>query len=175
MHGVIFTSFLQFCWSELGPQADEIWAGRPRYLAVEAYPDGDFDALVDGAAEVTGRSRRELLLDFGTYTAQTMFLLLRPEYYESSAGTREFLLGVEERIHEVLRRTIPGVAPPRLNVVPLGEHGVSITYTSERRLCDMLEGLVVGTAGFYGERFAIEQTACMNRGDLACCFFVLPA
>jgi hypothetical protein len=175
VHGVIFTSFRQFSWSELGSQADEIWAGRPRYLAVEAYPDEDFDALVDHAAEVTGMSRRELLLAFGAYTSQTMFLLLRPEYYESSTGTRDFLLGVEERIHEVLRRTIPGVAPPRLNVVPLGEHGVSITYTSERRLCHLLEGLVVGTAGFYGERVAIEQTTCMERGDVACCFFVTPA
>jgi hypothetical protein len=175
LHGVIFTSFRQFTWSAFPAETDAIWEGLPRYLAVDTYPDEDFDVLVARAAEMTDMSPRDVLIAFGSYTSQTMFLLLRPEFYESSKGTREFLLGVEERIHEVLRRTIPGAAPPRLNVVPLGEHGISITYTSDRGLCDMLEGLVIGTAGFYGERFDIEQTTCMHRGDVACCFFITPA
>lgn len=174
MHGLIFTSFRQFAWSELGDAADEILAGRPRYLAVATYPDEEFLSLVDRTLEVTGLPRRELMLRFGAYTAQTIFRLLRPEFYAGSAGTRQFLLDVEERIHETLRQTMEGARPPRLTVVPLGADGVSISYTSDRGLCDLLEGLVVGTARHYGEQVAIDQTTCMHRGDPACCFFVTP-
>ena len=51
---------------------------------------------------------------------------------------------------------------------------VSVTYTSDRGLCDLLEGLLVGTAAHYRESFEIEQTTCMERGDHGCCFFVTP-
>jgi hypothetical protein len=175
VHGLIFTSFRQFCWSHYPAEADAIWAGLPRYLAVDSYPDGDFDALVERAVQETGDERREVLLSFGRYTAQTIFRLLKPEYYEASNGTVDFLLGVEERIHETVRATITGAAPPRLQVVRLGADGVSISYTSDRALCDLLEGLVQGTAEYYREQFEIAQPTCVRRGDAACCFFVTPA
>lgn len=50
-----------------------------------------------------------------------------------------------------------------------------ISYTPERRLCELLEGLVHGTAEHYGEAVKLEQTQCMHRGDIGCAFFVAPA
>jgi predicted hydrocarbon binding protein len=175
VHGLIFTTLRQFTQAQLPEHADAIWAGQPPFLAVAAYPDEDFDALVERVSAVTGASRPAILRDFGRYTGKTAFLLLRPEYYAAASGTRDFLLNVEERIHETVRATIPGAAPPHLQVVALGDRGVSIVYTSERRLCHLLEGLVIGTADYYGERFEIEQATCVERGDLACSFFVTPA
>jgi hypothetical protein len=175
VHGLIFTSFRQFSRSQYPDRADAIWEGLPHYLAVDAYPDEDFELLVERAASATGSSRRAVLLQFGCYTAMTAFRLLRPDYYEAAAGTRDFLLGIEEKIHEEVRATIEGAAPPNIQVVALGEAGVSISYTSDRGLCDLLEGLVVGAAAHYGEPFDIEQPMCAQRGDTACCFFVTPA
>ena len=71
-----------------------------------------------------------------------------------------------------MRATIPDARPPQLDVQPLGEDGVRITYTSPRRLCTLLEGLVEGTATYYEERAEIAQAACMLRGDPACVFDV---
>lgn len=175
MHGLIFTSFRQFSRSHYPGADDAIWEGLPQYLAVDAYSDEDFDALIERTAGVTGDAPREVLLQFGRYTGKTIFRLLRPEYYEASGGTAKFLLGVEEQIHQAVRASIADAAPPKLQVVPLGEGGVSISYTSERGLCDLLEGLVLGTAEHYRERFDIEQATCAKRGDHACCFFVTPA
>jgi hypothetical protein len=79
---------------------------------------------------------------------------------------------VEERIHDLVRATIPDAAPPRLHVTPLGRHDVVVTYTSERRLCRLAEGLVDGVADYYGENARIEHPQCMLRGDLACALFV---
>jgi len=55
----------------------------------------------------------------------------------------------------------------------MGENGISIVYTSPRRLCAMLRGLVEGTARHYGETVHIEERSCMHRGDEACTFEIL--
>ena len=79
---------------------------------------------------------------------------------------------METRIHELVRATIPNAGPPQLVVGELGDDGVSIVYTSPRRLCVLLRGLTEGTARHYGERAAIEEMNCMRRGDAACTFGV---
>lgn len=84
------------------------------------------------AADATGSDRTTILRRFGVYTGMSAFRLLCPEYYTESADTRAFLLGIEERIHEVVRRTLPEAARPRRDITPLGNTGVSITYTSPR-------------------------------------------
>ena len=74
-----------------------------------------------------------------------------------------------------MRATISGVSPPELHVQPFGEVGVLISYTSERQLCAMLEGLVLGTAAHYGEAVVADEIQCMRRGDAGCVFTVTRA
>ena len=165
MHGLILTSLLDF-------------AGRREsdgFRADRAYPDEDFEELVQELAAERGVSRDDLLRRFGRFAATTTFLRLHPEYYAESSGTREFLLDVERRIHELVRATVPDARPPHLRVAPLGAEGVAVTYTSDRRLCAMLEGLVEGVALHYGETFSVTHKQCMLRGDLGCAVFVEPA
>jgi Haem-NO-binding len=169
VHGLIFTSFLEFLATRDGPPEQ-----TNAYAPNDAYPDEDFQALVARASEAAGVPPRELLREFGIYAANVSFANLFPAAYADAADTRGFLLTVEQHIHELVRATIPGARPPKLNVRPLGERGVCITYTSDRGLCDLLEGLVAGTARYYGETFAIEQIMCMRDGGLACTFLVQP-
>lgn len=174
MHGLIFTAFRQYCWTRLDEHSDEISRELPNYVMTESYPDEEFEALVERAVEASGRSRRDILVDFGRFTGFWVFRVMRGDYYEESGSTRRFLLGVESRIHETVRESTPLAAPPRLHVMPLGDHGVSISYTSERKLCELLEGLVLGVAEYYGETVSIEQPLCMHRGDVACSVLVQP-
>jgi hypothetical protein len=170
VHGLIFISFLDF----MGKHFGDGWSDSS-YLASEAYADDEFHSLVERASTATGRPRADLLREFGVFAATEAFAGLYPGYYAESGDTRSFLLAVEDRIHELVRKSIPGARPPRLHVRPLGEEGVCISYTSERGLCDLLEGLLVGTAEFYGETFDIEQVMCMRNADLACSFHVQPS
>ena len=82
------------------------------------------------------------------------------------------MLTVENRIHELVRATVPAAQPPRLHVEPLGTQGVRIRYDSERRLCVLLEGLIRGTAAHYEEDVDVREPECMLRGDPACVFDV---
>ena len=100
------------------------------------------------------------------------FTRLYPAFYGIAPSAREFVLTVETRIHELVRATIPKARPPELGVTELGDDGVSIVYSSPRRLCVLLRGLAEGTARHYGERTSIVEETCMHRGDDVCRFAV---
>ena len=170
MHGVIFTSLRDFVAAAAGTEAVEEVLRDEVYLLSESYDDEHLINLIGRATEVTGRPADELVHDFGAFTAQRTFTRLYPAFFAISPSAREFLLTVETRIHELVRATIPNARPPALGVTELGPEGVSIVYSSPRRLCALLRGLVVGTASHYGETAEIDETSCMHRGADACRF-----
>jgi Haem-NO-binding len=173
VHGVIFASFRDFALTRFGPDdAKEIFAGRPLHVMSEAYDDQEFTSVVRRAGEVTGVDLDELVHDFGAFAGSVTFPRLYPALFAAAGGTRPFLLTVEDRIHELVRATIPDAHPPQLLVEPLHDDGVRITYTSARRLCVLLTGLLEGTAAHYGDSVDYEQKACIHRGDDACVFEV---
>jgi hypothetical protein len=172
VHGVIFASLRDFVTAEHGAEAADAILDGGIYLLSEAYDDREFVRLLDRTAEVTGRDVDALLHDFGVFAAGQTFTRLYPAFFEIAVSTREFLLTVEARIHELVRATIPRAQPPELRIEELGEDCVSIVYSSPRRLCILLRGLTEGTARHYGETASIEETTCMFRGDDACRFTV---
>jgi hypothetical protein len=172
MHGIVFESFSSFLAAAHGAARAAVVVGARSYSPDEQYPDEELSYLLGRAAGATGLEIDDLYCEFGRYTAQTTFLAMFPDYYAAHSTARTFLLGIEQEIHRIVRRTVPGAHPPHLRVVPLGSVGVVVTYTSDRRLCRLLEGLVHGTAEHYGERAMVEEAQCMRRGDPACAFNV---
>ena len=174
MHGLIFVSFRDYLVAEHDAATEaDVMAGEGRFLVSEAYPDERFTSLVERACLVTGLSRDALLSDFGAFTAEKTFARLYPALFDRTGSARSFLLTVEERIHQVVRVAIPDALPPKLDISEIGESAIAIVYTSPRRMCAMLSGLVEGTARHYGETVQIEERSCMHRGDGSCTFEVL--
>lgn len=172
MHGLIFAGLRDYSLVRLGEQrAAELWQDRV-FAPMDSYDDAWFAAQVARLALATGESETEIQRGFGSFAAQNTFVALFPAYYEESADTFGFLLGIEEKIHEVVRATVRGASPPKLNVQALSDIGVLVSYTSERGLCKLLEGLVLGTAAYYGEEITVEELQCMHRGDPGCVFSV---
>ena len=173
MHGLIFAGLRDYTALRLGEErAAEIWSDRA-FEITEAYDDNWFAAQLDRLVDATGESIRDVQRGFGAFAAQTTFAGLYPDYYEASGDTFTFLLGIEEKIHDLVRATIKGAYPPKLHVRPMGDLGVLVSYTSERKLCGLLEGLVDGTAAHYGDDVVVEEIQCMHRGDAGCVFSVL--
>jgi Haem-NO-binding len=174
VHGVIFTSFRDYLSAAHGSAtATAVFEGEPEYLLSESYPDEDLHRLVSLTSARTGLGSDEILSEFGVFTAEVTFARLYPAFFDVSDSTREFLLSVETRIHELVRATIPNAGPPQLDVSPLGDDGVSIVYESPRRLCVLLRGLTEGAARHFGEHAEMEEQSCMLRGDPSCTFDVL--
>jgi hypothetical protein len=171
VHGLIFTTFRDFVTTQYGPAiAKSVHEGHPVHVMTEAYADEDFLALVKRACEVTGVDVTDLVREFGVFAGGTTFPRLYPAFFAVAGGARPFLLTVEALIHELVRATIPKAKPPQLNVTPLGDDGVQINYSSPRKLCVLLRGLVEGTARHYGENVEIAETACMHEGAPGCLF-----
>ena len=173
MHGLILAGLRAYGSQRLGEEAAErLWAGHD-YDPTEAYDDEEFRARMTDLERATGDGADVLEQSFGFYTGLTTFAALYPDYYRENTGTLPFLSGIEERIHEVVRATIQGARPPKLQVRELGSEGILISYTSERGLCRLLEGLVHGVARHYGETMIVEQIQCMRLGDPGCVFSIL--
>lgn len=173
MHGLIFASLRDYSFRRLGEEkAESLWAGT-LYETTEAYGDGEFRDRLEDVGTTLGLSQDELQRDFGAFAAGTTFAALFPDYFADSGNTLTFLLGVEEKIHELVRATIPGAYPPNLHVRRLGRDGVLVSYTSQRQFCCLLEGLVRGTAAHYGEQYELEELQCMHRGDPGCVWSVV--
>jgi hypothetical protein len=171
VHGLIFISFRDYLTASHGAGIENlVLAGEPAYLVSEAYPDDRFTALVERACEATGLDRETLLCDFGIFAAERTFARLYPALFDICSSTREFLLTVEQPIHELVRVAIPNANPPKLAVTELGENGVSIVYSSPRRMCALLRGLVEGVVRHYHEGLHLDERTCMHRGANACTF-----
>lgn len=171
MHGVIFTSFRDYLSATHGSATSTaVFESEPEYLLSESYPDEDLRRLVALTSAHTGREPDEILFEFGVFTAEITFARLYPAFFDVSDSTREFLLTVETRIHELVRATIPNAGPPKLDISPLGDDGVSIVYESPRKMCVLLRGLTQGAARHYGQHAELEERTCMLRGDPHCTF-----
>jgi predicted hydrocarbon binding protein len=167
VHGLIFISFAEYARTRgLDHEA------TLEYDRDQAYPDRELVALVEHVATRTGATVDGTLRDFGRFLGAEAFPRLAPAFYDRHASLTEALLSVEEEIHEHLRRVVPLAAPPRLRVSLLGDHGAVIAYTSERRLCGLLEGLVEGTAERFDTAVRMEHPQCMLRGEPACSIVV---
>jgi len=169
VHGLIFASFRDYLHTEHGASvAQEVTAGEPQYTLSEAYPDEQFVALLERACSLTELPLDELLFEFGVFTAATTFARLYSVLFKLSPTARDFLLTVETPIHDTVRVTMPDARPPQLGVKDLGDGGLEILYTSPRRICALLRGLVEGTGRVYDEKLEIDEPECMHRGDPAC-------
>ena len=173
MHGLIFAGLRDYSVLRLGEdEAEKLWEDV-HFETTEAYEDERFGAQLQRLVAATGDTPDELLRGFGSYAATTTFAGLFPGYYAESPDAFAFLLGIEEKIHDLVRATIPDATPPRLHVHELRGLGVLVSYTSDRKLCRLLEGLVRGTAEYYGDEVVLEEIQCMHRGDPGCVFTVL--
>jgi predicted hydrocarbon binding protein len=171
VHGLIFASLRDYLATEHGADvAHDVTEEEPQHTLSEAYPDEQFLALLDRARARTGLSQEELLFEFGVFTAATTFARLYSVLFKLSPTARDFLLTVETPIHEVVRVALPEAQPPKLSVTERGEDGLEIVYTSPRRICAMLRGLVEGTGRVYGETIQVEEMECMHHGGSVCRF-----
>lgn len=171
MHGLIFTELRKYVetkfdhatWEKLQEKAGQ---KHQMYLASAVYPDDDILSLVTAASEMTGLTAGAVLEDFGEFVAPDLVeqykFLVNPSW-----RLLDFLVNTEDTIHKIVRFH-KGVTPPRLATMRVAEDKVVITYTSTRKMCPLLKGIVKGAAKYYKEDARVLETRCMLQGDSEC-------
>lgn len=171
MHGIIFGELKKLVDSRLGGDTwrellKDAGLATKVYMPVTEYPDEEAVRIVGALAERTGKSPRELFVEFGEFIAPDLLALYRhmvkPEW-----RTLELLENTEDTIHRVVRIRNPGARPPQLKCTRDGEE-VLITYTSARRMCGVAIGIARGLARHYQESIEIQELSCMLLGAAAC-------
>ena len=171
MHGLIFIELKKYVeskfdsatWEQLLEKAGQKhrFSWPPR-----VYPDRDILALVTSACEMTGLTANAILEDFGEFIAPN--LVEQYKFFISpSWRLLDFLAHTDETIHKVVRIQ-KGSIPPWLVATRVADDKLVITYTSARKMCALLRGIVKGAAKFYKEDVTISESRCMLLGDPEC-------
>lgn len=137
------------------------------YTSLGSYPDDDLMRLVAAASTALGASADDVIRQIG----QGALPLLAERYrafFDGHASTRSFLLTLNDIIHPEVLKLYPGAAPPNFSFESTDDGSLALGYKSERRLCALAEGFILGAASHYGEEVELEQTQCMHRGDDHC-------
>jgi hypothetical protein len=151
-------------------------AGTPGrlFMSLRDYPDADVLHLVATAARLLGVDAQDVLKGFGrslvTDLMSTYGSLVSPTW-----TAFDLLEHTEATIHAVVRARTPTARPPVLTATRRGPELVSLVYASERRLCSLAQGIVLGIGDRFGTPLEVHEPACMRRGSAHCQLEVLPA
>jgi hypothetical protein len=142
------------------------------YTSLGTYPDDELTMVVASVAELTGVSESTVRLEAGR---QGMSTLARryPEFFLRHTDVVSFLLTLNSVVHAEVQKFDPEADRLLFDYRPLEGGGLDLLYTSERGLCDLAEGLMIGAVAHYGRGEQVTHPECMRRGDPCCVLRVL--
>ncbi len=140
----------------------------PFFAVGQDYPDAMSVALIQAAAETLGVPVETAMLECGKFMVPNTVKRNYPSYIAlAGSSAREFLLNMT-RIHRQVTRSIANAAPPNFEYEELEDGRLIMHYQSERRLCAVLHGLILGVGVLFGEDLEVEEVNCVLRGDARC-------
>jgi hypothetical protein len=146
------------------------------YTSLGSYPDDDLMRLVASASKALGVAADAVVRQIGE-GALPLLAARYPAFFEGHT-THSFLLTLNDIIHPEVLKLYPGANPPDFSFTSTGDASLAIGYRSERRLCALAEGFILGSGRHFEEEVKVEQPQCMLRGDdqclIVCTFGNLP-
>jgi hypothetical protein len=91
-------------------------------------------------------------------------------FFETHRNARSFLLTLNHIIHPEVQKLYPGAATPVFDFGPSTGDRMVIGYRSDRKLCMLAEGFMLGAADCFDETLQVEQSECMHHGAEKCIF-----
>ena len=171
MHGMLMLAYRRFLTDRFGDAlAGQVFSGLESLDPKAVYQDDRFFSLLQDGSQRTKIPGERLLREFGAHTVM-IFHELYPAYF-ASAGAKSFLLQVESLIHARIRESVAGAQPPQLRIEEVSRNQLRIEYTSARKLCVMLAGLLDGTSIHYQTPMRYREERCMLKGETSCIFQV---
>jgi hypothetical protein len=87
---------------------------------------------------------------------------------DGHANMLDFLEGLDSVIHVEVAKLYPGAVTPGFSESRRDDKTLHLTYTSERKLCRLAEGLIDGAATHYGNDYELTHSPCYNEGGDHC-------
>ncbi|MCK4412518.1 MAG: heme NO-binding domain-containing protein [Candidatus Eisenbacteria sp.] len=152
-------------WAEIKSRAQ---CAEPFFAISEDYPDELTVALAGAASETLGIPVDTLLVEFGKFWVPNTGRDSYPTFYQLAGKTaREFLLNMN-RVHEQVTRNAPSATPPVFTYEEVPDGTLCMHYHSQRGLCPVLRGLILGVGELFEEPLEVVETACAREGAPHC-------
>jgi hypothetical protein len=171
--GIIFNLLEEFLKERLGEERLEDLIGgcslktREPFVGPGSYPDEDFLAIIDRAVEITGVTAPETLRVFGRFCIGRLAQKY-PLFFNNHHHAKAFFKTLNA-IHNIeLKKLYPDAKPPELAMEDPSPDRLIMRYTSERKLCSLMDGLIEGVAAHYGAPIRHRQRQCMLEGAPFC-------
>ena len=146
---------------------------EPFFSASEDYPDQMTLDLANAASEVSGLPLETVLVEFGKFWVPNTGAESYPTFFKLAGKTaREFLLNMD-KVHKHVTKNILNAKPPSFEYEELPDGRLLMHYRSERRLCAVLRGLILGVGIHFDEELQVKEIACVNNGDPQCTMEVI--
>jgi hypothetical protein len=143
------------------------------YTSLGSYADEEVVRLVTVASETLKQPPDEILRWFGR-RAIPLLAQRYPGFFAPHKDTRSFLLTLNHIIHAEVRKLYPGAATPVFDFDRSDAATWRIGYNSERKMCALAHGFMLGAADHFGETLDIshQEAECMHHGAAKCGFTV---
>lgn len=137
------------------------------YVDQEDYPDLEFEALLTAAGTALSMDRNAVLRWFGIQS--TPLLAQRyPALFADQTDARAFVSGVNDVIHAAVRAQYPGIQCPHFRLFETSDRALMLDYRSDRRMCALAEGFVLGASAYFGQEVEFSHETCVEYGGHAC-------
>ena len=163
MKGVVFTEFLAFVEQRFGDdmvddiiESSDLPSGGA-YTTVGTYSHDEMTALCGALAQRTSLPAPGLVREFGKHLSSS-FAAGYPDFFERAGSFFDFLESIEAHIHVEVRKLYPDAELPTFAVEERTASRMVIVYRSPRRMADLSEGLIIGSAGKFGVDVRVQAT-----------------
>lgn len=173
MKGVIFNLLESFVVENFGEEKYEDILFETKLLTQEPfvdagiYPDEDFLAIVGKTCDKLGITVDEACHAFGKYCFKEL-VGLYPVFLKGISDAKSFIEVVDGVIHVEVLKLYPDAELPKFDYKSDSEKTLNIKYTSPKKLCQFMEGIIHGCAEYFNEEVKIKQSCCYHKGDDHC-------
>jgi len=170
MLGMIFTELLELVENKYGYEvvdqllANDQLTSQGTYTAIGSYDHSELLVLVKQLSEIVDTPVRQLVSEFGL----DIFVKLidsHPQILANIDGSFDLLSKIDSYIHVEVAKLYPAARLPQFSFTKIDENHIQLHYRSERPLASFAEGLLLGCACFFNEKFTINRIAQVTNSD----------
>jgi predicted hydrocarbon binding protein len=137
------------------------------YTSAATYADDEAVQLITEICNRRDMEQGDLLREFGKYMFPR-FHDLYSELIDHYDGLIPFLLTIHDTIHVEVKKLYPDAQVPSFEYERPSADSLTMFYRSERRMCRLAEGLIIGAADHFNTDHELIHDTCMHTGSDHC-------
>ena len=173
MKGSVFNALQEFVETNHGLEAWDTMLNtldlpsQGIYTSSIKYDDSEMFSIVTYYCEALNVPASDLLRTFGEFLFVKL-MPMAPSEAKQAPSLHAFLYMVDNLIHVEVKKLYADSNLPEFDYADQNDQHLTMIYRSERKLCHLSEGLILGAAKHFGEQVSISQSKCCHEGDDAC-------